>query len=62
MFISIIKMLCDAKADPTLPDIEGSTPKDLAIKHGHAKCATYLDNYIKDIMRRRINGSVTAEV
>ena len=60
--IRAIKLLCDYNADPTLCDIEGNTPRDLASKHGHHKCASYLDNYIKSLMKSRINGSVTTAV
>lgn len=60
--VRAIKLLCDYNADPTLCDIEGNTPRDVASKHGHHKCASYLDNYIKTLMKSRINGSVTAAV
>lgn len=60
--VSSVKMLCDNNADPTLPDVEGNTPRDLAAKFGHLKCVAYLDNHIKELMKRRINGNVATDV
>ena len=40
--------LCEKGADFTLIDIEGNTPKDLANKSGHTKCAKYLNSLMKE--------------
>jgi ankyrin repeat protein len=58
--IEAIKVLCDHQIDSTLSDSDGNTPQVLAIKNGHSKCAIYLDNYIKNLMKSRVNGSVNA--
>ena len=58
VFFSVIKLLCESGADPTLSDIEGNRPIDLARKNGHSKCVFHLDNFIKGLLKSRINGSV----
>ena len=58
VFFSVIKLLCERGADPTLSDIEGNRPVDLARKNGHLKCVLHLENFTKGLLKSRINGSV----
>ena len=58
----IIQALCEKGADFILTDIEGNTPKDLAEKHGHSKCAKYLGSLIKGRLPRGANGSVVVSI
>ena len=51
-----MKALCDYGSDPTLLDVEGNKPSDLARKNGHSKCSSYLDSYMKRVMWSRVNG------
>ena len=61
-YISALKLLCEHEVDPTLEDIEGNTPYDLAIKNGSAKCAAYLKNYMNTLLKRQINGNISKTV
>ena len=50
--------MCEKGADYTLTDIEGNTPKDLAEKNGHSKCAKYLGSLMKGKLPRGATGNV----
>ena len=57
-----MQALCEKGADFTLTDIEGNTPKDLAEKNGHSKCAKYIGSLMKGRLPRGANGSVVVSV
>ena len=57
-----MQALCEKGADFTLTDIEGNTPKDLAEKNGHSKCAKYVGSLMKGRLPRGANGSVVVSV
>ena len=56
--LRVIQLLCEKGADTTLIDIEGNSPKDLAEKNGHSKCAKYLVSLMKGKLPRGANGNV----
>ena len=61
-FLRILQALCEKRADFTLTDIEGNTPKDLAEKNGHSKCVKYLVSLMKERLPRGANGSVVVSI
>jgi ankyrin repeat protein len=42
----IVRLLLDGGADPRLPDGEGTTPRDLALRHGYTAIVSILDEYL----------------
>lgn len=62
IFHRIIQSLCEKGADYTLTDIEGNTPKDLAEKNGHSKCAKYLGSLMKGKLPRGASGNIAVSM
>ena len=59
----VIQALYDHGADINLTDIEGNTPRDLAEKNGHNKCAKYiLASMRQNAPESGVNGSIVVRL